>query len=361
MQRPDYDLIRQRLEVAWVESERLALAKSGFALPPGVVADSSRIFESNTQAYREVLLGCLLAKLEDPSADVRKPYIGLGDDAFNGRTLDERVVNPFLHSKRVPSSRGPYLSTFRRSVAFVAATRAGVRDKEGFDALLNLIGYVEACPPEEREHFLIYLLVRFVELRESSNIPLSRLHRISLPQYEELITGLLAVPSGGRIPVMLIIATFTAIKESFSLDWTIEFQGINESDSASGAGGDLTIRKSGRILLSAEITERPVEKSRVVATFNMKISPAGIEDYVFFVKTPTEMEEASLQARRYFAQGSEVNFVDMKTWILTSLVTIGKDGRSRFNAYLTDQFGGDGVPRSLKVAWNETIGKLTAS
>ena len=32
------------------------------------------VFASTTQAYREVLIGCILAKLQDTTIDVHKPY-----------------------------------------------------------------------------------------------------------------------------------------------------------------------------------------------------------------------------------------------------------------------------------------------
>jgi len=66
------------------------------------------IFQSKTQAYREVLLGCVIAHILDPSIDISLPYVEQGEHAFSGRSLDERMVNPFFQSRRIPSSRGPY-------------------------------------------------------------------------------------------------------------------------------------------------------------------------------------------------------------------------------------------------------------
>jgi len=48
------------------------------------------------------LIGCALARLHDDEIDITKPYMNQGDDAFNGRTLDERVVNPFLQENEIP-------------------------------------------------------------------------------------------------------------------------------------------------------------------------------------------------------------------------------------------------------------------
>jgi hypothetical protein len=74
------------------------------------------LFATNVRAYREALMGCAIARFQDRAINIRLPYINQGQNAFNGRTLDERAVNPFFQEHRVPSSRGPYLAAFRRSV-----------------------------------------------------------------------------------------------------------------------------------------------------------------------------------------------------------------------------------------------------
>lgn len=356
----DYAEVREKLARAFLVAESAVLNSQPVDHADPVKSDLDTIFVSNTQAYREVLVGCVLAKLADSSIDITKPYIAQSDASFNGRTLDERVVNPFLHEKRVPSSKGAYLSTFRRSVDFSSSTRAGVRDKVGYDALVSLIRYVAESGVETTEHFLIDLLIRFVQLRERALVPIAKLNRVSLTQYARLIDGLMGMASGGRIPVMLITAMFRALSEHLGLDWEIESQGINEADAASGAGGDITIRKSSKLLLVAEVTERVVDKSRVVSTFNSKISPEAIDDYIFFVNAVSANALATAQAEQYFAQGSEVNFVDMRTWLNMSLATLGKDGRSEFNSQLLTLLNSDDTPRSIKVGWNDLVAKLTS-
>ena len=356
----NYNKMRERLEASFAEAEIRFREKRCPTLPEATESGIDLIFNSATQAYREVLIGCVLVSLDAPSADIRKPYANQAANAFSGRALDEEVVNPFLHEKRIPSSRGPYLSTFRRSVDFTPATRTGVRDKPGFDALLKLIEYLQSCSTDTRVAFLLKLLCRLVQLREESNIPLLKLNRVSVAQYDRLIAGLLKVQSGGRIPVMIVVAVLHAIKAHFSLDWIIEYQGINESDAAVGAGGDVTVRDGESIVLAAEITERKVDKSRVVATFNTKISPAAIRDYIFFVKLPSPTDDAIAQANQYFAQGSEVNFVDIHTWACMSLVTIGQTGRDAFNAQLAIMLNADDVSRTVKVAWNGLVVAITS-
>jgi hypothetical protein len=174
-----------------------------------------------------------------------------------------------------------------------------------------------------------------------------------------LISGLLEVHSGGRFPVFLVYATFSAMNERYGLRWSVSIQGINVSDRASGAGGDITISKDDRIILVAEITERPIDQSRVISTFNTKISTTSIEDYLFFMKNGEIPPEVIQQARRYFSQGYEVNFIEIKNWIVMLLATFGKSGRKIFHDTMISLIELPDVPKILKVKWNDTISELT--
>ena len=352
----DYDAAREVLEAAFAEAENYLLTNRLPQSIPDLVANCDVLFTSKTQAYREALLGCIVARIQDREINIRLPYVNQGPNSFNGRTLDERVINPFLQERRVPCTRGPYLSTFRRSVRFDNSTREGLRDKEGYDAFLTAVGYLlQVSEFDDIYSVLRYLLFRFAELREASNIPITRLQRISLEQYDILISGLLSTPSGGRFPMLLTISAFVAVKEFFDLDWEITWQGINVADTVSGVGGDVTISSGGETIMAVEITERPIGRARLVATFNTKIAPAGLEDYLFFTGSSDVETAVRQQAQQYFAQGHEINFIETKNWILTLLATMGSKGRNAFNREMIAQLESDDVPNAMKTAWNEYI------
>jgi hypothetical protein len=357
----DHKAARELIAGCFSEAEKHFLAGTKPGVDEPLKSAFDNVFASSTQAYREALIGCAIARFLDEKTDVSMPYVGQGPRSFNGRDIDEKVVNPFLQEKRVPCSRGPFLSVFRRSVRFDLSTRNGVRDKKGFDGFLAIVEAIQNGSERGLRDILIYLSYGFVQLREGSVVPLSKLRRISLEQCDQLINGLLETPSGGRFPMLLIASAFSAIKEHFGLSWDIDCQGINVADQAAGASGDITIRDGSRILLSAEITERSVERARVAATFNTKIAPSGIEDYLFFLKNDGENPEALKQARLYFSQGHEVNFVTIKNWIVMTLVTLGVSGRELYCKLLAQQLESEEIPKPMKVAWNEQIDKITGS
>lgn len=114
----------------------------------------------------------------------------------------------------------------------------------------------------------------------------------------------------------------------------------------------------GNILLAIEVTERLVNRARLVATFNTKIAPAGIEDYLLLVGATEPSEEARNQARKYFAQGHDINFTQVCDWLIMILATVGKPGRNLFNSILMNLLDGPHVPQAVKAAWNESVASL---
>lgn len=320
--------------------------------------DLNVLFASSTQAFREALVGCILARLNDPTIDASKPYVKHGANAYNGRTLCSKVVTPILRDKQIPVSTGPFLSALRRGVRFTETMRIGIRDQDAFTAFLSIVGHINRLDEDLLTSLLVKFCIRFVGLREAANVRISKLQRISHEQYGILIDGLLKISSGGRFPMFLAEALFHAICLAFELDWKIIVQGINVSDSASGAGGDVEIWRGDELVLAAEITERRIDTTRVQATFQSKISPFSIQDYLFLVTNDADAE-AIAQARRYFIQGHEVNFVNLRDYILMMLVSVGSHGRERFNRVLTERIENADTPTTLKVAWNAQITRLT--
>lgn len=96
------------------------------------------------------------------------------------------------------------------------------------------------------------------------------------------------------------------------------------------------------------------------ATFNTKIAPLGIEDYLFFVRSGAPSEDAITQSRQYFSQGHELNFVDMERWILAILASVGSRGRTMFIESVIELLDSPGVPVSMKLSWNENVAHAIA-
>jgi len=354
----DYEKAQEALSNEFARAEDEYRAGELVKVPKKISKSSEELFRSSTQAFREALIGCALARILDPQIDIRLPYMNQADNAYNGRTLCETVVTPFLQDRAIPCSKGPFLSALRRNVSFVPDTAKGIRDKVAYSGLLSFIGELSTARPEQAHTYLRYLLYGFIRLRDEAEIQLSRVKRLSLDQYSVLVGRLLQTPSGGRLPLLLCVAMFETIKRSFNLDWEIISLGINVADTAAGTGGDITIKRDGSPVLTVEITEREIDRARVVSTFNTKISPLGLDDYIFFFTASPPTEDARAATRQYFSQGHDINFLSIQEWLVNCLGTIGARNRQVFMDEFLKLISGPGVPSGLKVTWNDIIKEL---
>jgi hypothetical protein len=59
----------------------------------------------NNRAGVRMLMACLLAKLDRPQIDIRKPYTEIGTvDSYSGRSYDEEFIGPFATQHNYPAT-----------------------------------------------------------------------------------------------------------------------------------------------------------------------------------------------------------------------------------------------------------------
>ncbi|MCS7275720.1 MAG: restriction endonuclease, SacI family [Dehalococcoidia bacterium] len=300
------------------------------SVPDAVVRAADVLFATSTQSFREALLGCAVARVLDPDIDITLPYSHLADNAFSGRGLDERVINPLLQKHQIPCSKGAYLAVFRRSVPFDESIVRGLKDKEGYRAFLFYLAELKRADTDTARALLRYLLLRFIDLREKSIISLVKPRRLALEQWQRLVEVLLDRPSGGQLPVLLAVALLKAVSGTYGLGWDIQWQPINAPDAPSGAAGDITVYAGEEIYLALEVTERSVDENRVRSTFHSKIAPQRVGDFLFLFSQQGPTSGAFQAARQYLMQDYEIGFVPVKEWIICNLSLAGAEGRRRF-------------------------------
>jgi hypothetical protein len=343
--------------------EALGDQHSGAAVDgaPSTISEATeRLFATSTASWRDMLVGVALLRAVDPSIDIHLPRKDQGS-VVTGRTITEQIVTPFMLKHRVPFLKNPYLSVGRGDIRFETGGESRkYRDPEAFVALVEVVTYLRAPDSDAARRFLRYLLRRFIILRESVQIDLIGIPRLSLDQYLVLTSELLGVQSGGRSPALVSVALLQTVSARFGLHWSIEWQGINVADKASGAVGDITVKLGDEIVLGLEVTERPVDETRVAATFEDKIAPNKVHDYLFIL-TREPSPEARAQARKYFAMGFDVNFFNIRKWLIYVLGTLGPEGRAFFQKKMIALLSEADVPANLKVAWNASMGKAVAA
>jgi hypothetical protein len=92
----------------------------------------------------------------------------------------------------------------------------------------------------------------------------------------------------------------------------------------------------------------------VALTFNQKISPGGLSDYLFI--TTAKPEQGAIDAARsYTGVGHEVNFVPLAPLLHLNLATLGPVCRALFQVKVIDLITAQATAADLRVAWNNKM------
>lgn len=249
---------------------------------------------SSNRAPTRFLMACMLAKMDRPSVDVRKPYTEIGTrDAFSGRSYDEAFIQPFIFARELPCNPTTAFLTpaFRnKNTVMTPDLELEGRPKSVYKATLNIldsVGKKKATPTDVLlEIFRLLVLIKnekrdrleslMREVRKSSeNLPLSGEAIVTL------LTQHLACKYSSRLPVLIVAAAYKTCEIQLG-EKVLELHGHNAADEQTGALGDveITLVDDDQIITSYEMKTRKVTKDDVDRAVQ-KVLGKGIENYIF--------------------------------------------------------------------------------
>lgn len=184
-------------------------------------ADYVATCPENRAAVR-LLIACLLAKLENPEADVRKPYTEIaGVGTFSGRRYDEGCVARLLHQHDLPINTTTAFLTpaLRNHNQPLTLDRVPVgRPRQVYVATLELLEAVQSGRLSA-ENLLLEVIRILVVLREARQHSLSqRLAtlrdnttklQLSAEGIVKLIGEHMQFKNSARLPVLVVAAAYT--------------------------------------------------------------------------------------------------------------------------------------------------------
>jgi DNA adenine methylase len=267
------------------------------------------IVRCSTKAGIRAMLACCLAKILDPSIDIRKPYTEIKDsDSYSGRTIDETHIGPFITKHDLPANQTTAWLTpaFRtNSSVLKPGVKLGGTPAKLYETVIQLLNdvYQGRVSPEdtlilmleemltlkyERENRLAEMIEEIGSAEEK--IPLSSEEIVSLIQQH------LESPRSSRLPVLVVTAAYQAAKDN--LGETVKaLYSHNAPDLQTGALGDveITLQGSNGVITSYEMKGKEVKKGDIDVAISKINSYDGIIDNYIFITT----EEADDDVEEY--------------------------------------------------------------
>jgi SacI restriction endonuclease len=249
-----------------------------------------------------LLMACLLAKLDNPRVDVRKPYTEIGSaDSFSGRRYDERYLSPFIHQHQLPcNSTTAFLTpAFRnRNVALTKDLNLVGKPPQLYQTVLHLLALVHdqqvlpdvmlmeilRCLVNDRNRAQSRMAELLQNLRQETGLLLSSEDILGL------ITQHLNLKGTSRLPVLLIAAIYRTL-EALSDERVLTLESHNAADIQTGAIGDVevVILDQQQVLTSYEIKDKRVTREDVDRALQKIITVThALDNYIFITTEPID-------------------------------------------------------------------------
>jgi hypothetical protein len=280
---------------------------------------------SNRAGVR-LIMSCMLAKLDRPEVDPRKPYTKIGSkDCFSGRSYDEQFVGDFITRHNLPcNSTTAFLTPTLRNMDQTLTTKVVLVGRPAMmyhNALLLLdevrTGRISAQDVLD-ESIRLLLLDRDARKARLKTL-LSGVNRVAdaLPLSSEdmvnLIEQHLRCKGSSRLPVLIVAAAYEAAKARLG-EHVLHLTGHNAADEQTGAVGDvqITVQGDDKVVTSYEMKNKAVQRGDIDRALQ-KIVGQGqhVQNYIF-ITTESVADDIREYARSKYDEtgGVEIAILD---------------------------------------------------
>jgi hypothetical protein len=304
---------------------------------------------TSNRAGVRLLMSCLLAKIDNPKVDPRRPYTEIGTpDSFSGRTYDERFLTAFINRHRLPCNpTTAFLTPTLRNINRALTTNIELvgRPRDIYIKTLQLLddvaeGRIKADPLfVETVRVLIKLrdekLGRMASLLQSLEwaegaLPLSSDAVVSL------ISQHLACRNSSRLPVLIVAAVYKVVGERLG-ERALPLNAHNAADLQTGSFGDVEISLMGddAIVTGYEMKMKRVTVDDIDAAVTKIVrAPHRIHNYIF-VTTDVVSPEVAAYAAKFYEEtgGTEIAILDCVGFLRHFLHLFHRVRTEYLNAY----------------------------
>ena len=280
----------------------------------------------SNRAGARLLMACMLAKMDDPKVDPRKPYTKIGSkDCFSGRSYDEQFIGAFITKHNLPcNSTTAFLTPTLRNMDQTLKTKVVLvgRPMVMYESALKLLDDVHASRASAQDvlNECIRLLLLDRDARKARlKTLLSGVGRVAdaLPLSSEdtvnLIEQHLRCKGSSRLLVLIVAAAYEAVKTRLG-ERVLNLTGHNAADEQTGAVGDvqITILGDDKVVTSYEMKNKAVSNGDIDRALQ-KIAAQGkhVQNYIF-ITTESVDDAARDYARSKYDEtgGVEIAILD---------------------------------------------------
>ncbi|HOC93413.1 MAG TPA: DNA methyltransferase [bacterium] len=280
----------------------------------------------SNRAGARLLMACMLAKIDNPNIDPRKPYTEIGDgDCFSGRKYDEQFISRFITENSLPcNSTTAFLTPTLRNhnkPLFPDADLVG-RPRGLYKSALIILNDV-AQGGTSAEAVLTEIVRVLMIIRDERRSRMESLLQTlkqpgdSLPLSTERILKLLEMHlscgHSSRLPVLMVAAAYNAASSKLG-EKALPLKGHTAADEQTGALGDIeiTLTNDDRVVTVYEMKSKRMTIDDIDRALRKLIEQETRVDNYIFITTDVIEKEIVDYASDVYARigGTEIAALD---------------------------------------------------
>lgn len=302
-----------------------SLDKTRLTKPRKIQTHVEFVCRCANQAGTRFLMACLVAKLSDPSIDIRKPYTEIGGAGiYSGRHFDETYITPFAFKHGLPVNPTTSFLTpaFRTNKNIITpGVQLVGRPKQLYLNVVDLITAVYEGTIKAEDlltEIIRWLLIIRAERKQRIETLFASLkgseNDSTLPA-ESIVTLIvqhMALPKSARLPVLVIAAAYEAAQEHLG-EHHLPLQGHNAADKQTGALGDVEIvlKDDGNTVTVYEMKAKRVIRDDIdIAVQKLSVTSQQIDNYIFITTEKIDDEVKEYATTMYEKIGIEFVILD---------------------------------------------------
>ena len=280
---------------------------------------------SNRAGVR-LLMACMLAKLDRPKIDPRKPYTEIGGkDSFSGRTYDEQYLTYFINANHLPCNptTGFLTPAFRNIDKPLRTTVAIIgRPAQVYRDTVQILEDV-AKGRVSAENVLTDTIRLLAIVREEKRVRMETLlsslqhNTDAIPLASEAIVKLieqhLACKHSSRLPVLVVAAAYRAVADRLG-ERARPLQAHTAADEQTGALGDVEIclMNDDRVVTIYEMKSKRVTVDDIDRALQKIAERKPRIDHYVFITTDVIDDEVKVYAAAMYEKttGTEIVILD---------------------------------------------------
>jgi len=323
----------------------------------------------SNRACARLLMACMLAKLDRPEVDVRKPYTEIsGKDSFSGRTYDERYITHFINSNRLPlNTTTAFLTPAFRNVDRLLTPKIELigRPRELYRITLQILEEVyskQVTPKAVLTEIIRILLIMRDEKLSRINALLAGLQPtedapiLSSGEIVTLIDQHLKCRNSSRLPVLVVTAAYQSVGQKIG-EYVLPLKSHNAADEQTGAFGDVEVclENDEHVVTAYEMKDKKVLIDDIDrALEKIALADYKIHNYIFITTDAIDYNVQAYATEVYErTSGTEIAILDCLGFLKHFLHFFHRSRIYFLEAYqkLILSESDSAVSQALKEAW----------